>query len=100
MSRKKIEGICSELDCNQPLKARGWCKQHYNKLYKSNSKYKQYGKGLRHHPLYIIWHERKQAGYLCDAWLDFETFVHDVGEKPKNNLLVRLRDDKFGPDNF
>lgn len=102
MGREKVEGICSELDCGQPIKSRGWCKYHYQKFYKSHTEYNQStGFNLRTHSLYSIWHERKQAGYLCEAWLDFTTFIKDVGEKPKGRyFLVRLKNELYGPDNF
>lgn len=105
MSWVKDENTCSVDDCWQVVKRKGWCGKHYQQFYKSAPDYaprdKVFEGEKRSHPLYIIWWQRKQDKCLCEAWLDFNNFIKDVSPKPKGNfLLVRLRNDLFGPDNF
>lgn len=102
MSWIKDETVCSEENCWRSLKARGWCKYHYQKYYKSHIDYKTIStENLRKHPLYIIWWQRKESKVLCEEWLNFQQFVHDITPKPKGNyFLVRLTNAPYGPDNF
>lgn len=38
---------------------------------------------------------------VCDAWHNFETFIKDVGDRPKGMTLDRVRNNEgYGPDNF
>jgi len=53
------------------------------------------------HPLYYTWNERKNQNLLCEEWLNFDTFVEDVGNRPNNCKLKRLNDaELFSPSNF
>lgn len=37
---------------------------------------------------------------VCDEWLEFETFLADMGEKPANHRLLRInKEGDFEPDN-
>lgn len=94
-------GPCCIENCNGKNELRGYCKYHYHHLKnKGDLKKIQFG-DKRNHPLYILWWQRKIDNYLCAKWLDFYEFVKDVSPKPEGNyLLVRLRNELFGPDNF
>lgn len=55
----------------------------------------------RNHPYYMLWWERKRDGTLCPEWMDFGSFVADIGERPsQNHFLMRRGDAPFGPTNF
>lgn len=95
-----IKGNCIVDDCNKPIKGHGYCNAHYQ-LWRRNKKAEKLKKEKRNHRFYIIWWQRKQDNELCEAWLDFTTFVKNISPKPEGDyLLVKLRNDKFGPDNF
>lgn len=101
----KAKEFCCVEGCWQLVKRKGWCGKHYQQFYKTASDYVARNKSFegekRNHPLYILWWQRKQDDYLCEAWLDFEVFIKDVNPKPDGNyFLVRLRNELFGPDNF
>jgi len=86
--------------CEKDAIKKQWCSPHYQKYYKTAPDYRP-AKGLRNSPLYMIWFERKQNKVLCEAWLNFETFIKDVSPQPWGNyFLVRIKDGPFGPDNF
>lgn len=102
----KDETMCSVENCWNGVHRKGWCNKHYLKFYKTHPNYKQresYFKGEKSsHPLYMMWFERKQGGYLCEEWRDFKTFVEGVGLKPEGDFfLLRIDGTKpFAPDNF
>lgn len=101
MPRKKIEGICSVEDCGKPIDSKGYCTNHYMRQYLYGRSNKINNGDKRNHPLYIIWWQRKNDGYLSEEWLDFKNFLRDVEPKPDGNyFLVRIRNEPFGPDNF
>jgi len=96
----KWRKVCSVDGCQKPAKTKGFCRNHYARFWRNGTTEKLNG-DKRNHPLYIIWWQRKQDGYLCEAWLDFKIFVKDVEPRPsENHFLVRLRNAPFGPDNF
>jgi len=101
MGRPKIEGVCKIWGCDNPLSAKGFCQYHYNKdrLERDPTVAKA---GLRGHPFYHLWFERKSFDLLCDEWLQFQNFIDGVSPKPEGNyFLVRLDGTKpFGPNNF
>lgn len=100
MPRRKIIGWCSIEGCQRPLKSLGLCQYHYNKK-RLEEKPDRAKAGLRGHPFYHLWFERKQNGILCESWLDFEEFIKGVSPKPEGEFfLVRLTNKPFGPDNF
>lgn len=89
-------------DCDREAKVKGWCGKHYQRFYKNSPTYREASTAnKRKHSLYLIWWQRKKDKTLCENWLDFKTFVKDVGEKPsKDHYLIRLREGLFSPDNF
>lgn len=93
--------VCAVIDCGLPIKGHGYCNRHYQ-LFRRHGKPEKLVKTARTHPLYIPWFERRQNKILCEAWLDFKTFVQDVGERPEGHfILVRLdKDQPYGPNNF
>lgn len=100
MPRKKIIGWCTVEGCDRPLKTMGLCQYHYNKK-RLEEKPERAKAGLRGHPFYSLWFERKQAEQLCDEWLDFSTFIIGISPKPEGNyFLLRKTNGLFGPDNF
>lgn len=101
MPRKRIEGICSVVGCDKPLKSVGLCNNHYQMKYKYGRLHKISDLGKRKHPFYSLWFERKQTNDLVPEWIDFWQFVKDIGNKPGTAfILVRLREGKYGPNNF
>lgn len=101
MGRPKIEGICSVEGCGKPRDSLGLCTEHYYRQWKFG-RLEKVNTGLkRSHPLYIMWHERKQTNSLAPEWMDFWDFVKGVGERPTpRHFLVRFNPEPFGPDNF
>jgi hypothetical protein len=91
---------CKVRGCDEWAKKSGYCAAHYQRLHK----YKRLDehKNKRTHPYYSLWYERKQAGALCDEWLDFWAFANAIGERSgPNHYLVKLRhEEPFGPTNF
>ncbi len=95
-----IKGNCIIDGCEKSIKGHGYCSAHYQ-LWKRNKKAEKLTKEKRNHPFYIIWWQRKQDKELCEKWLNFTAFVQDISPKPEGNfLLVKLRNEPFGPDNF
>jgi hypothetical protein len=98
--KQKREGNCLVEGCGNPIKGRGYCANHLQ-LLRRNGTPTKLTKANRKHPYYHLWFERKQAGILCEAWLDFKIFAADVGVRPEGNfVLVRIEDKPYGPDNF
>lgn len=102
MPRRNSSPFCSIVDCGKPVKGLGLCNNHYHR-------WKKYGRTeklpkrvtRRDHPLYILWWDRKRGNALSPEWLDFDTFVRDIGEKPGPNfLLMRKFEGPFSPENF
>ncbi len=105
MPRPRVEGICCIEGCGETIKAKSWCKYHYQKFYKTDPTYTPIDNSrdwnARSHPFYHLWFERRSFNLLCDEWLDFPAFVKGVEPKPEGNyFLVRLRDAPFSPNNF
>ena len=101
MGRPKINGIC--IECDKQAVSKGRCAYHYNKR-RIEADPSKANSGLRGHPYYHLWFERKTNNDLCEAWLNFETFIQDVSEKPidetKYFVFAKLRvSELFGPDN-
>lgn len=95
-----VKGICTVENCNNPIKGHGFCNAHYQ-LWRKHGKAEKLKKEKRSHPFYSIWFERKQSGILCEEWIDFTEFVKGVSPKPNGNyILIRMRDEPFGPTNF
>jgi len=94
--------LCTVKGCHNPIRAVGMCKNH-------RQRFLEYGRlekvvtGVKiHHPLYGMWNKRKQKeNAFVKEWLDFDKFLKDVGEKPKDHFLATLDLSKpCGPNNF
>ena len=101
---EKIRGIikpeCSVEDCKNISLNKGLCSLHYLRQYK-NGTLESKQTGLRKHPLYSTWFERKTNNILCEEWLNFPSFIEGVGDRPsKDHYLVRLQDGLFSPNNY
>lgn len=95
-----VKGNCIVEGCDKPIKGHGYCVNHYA-LWKAHGKAEKLKREKTSHPFYHLWFERKQNKILCEAWLDFTTFVRDIGIKPEGEFfLVRLRNEPFSPTNF
>lgn len=99
----KPEGPCSVDGCDAPAEVKTMCGRHYRAERARIRKESGFvAEGKRTHPLYMVWYERKKRGGLCPAWLVFEAFAEDVGERPSENhfLARRIDHEDYGPDNF
>jgi len=97
------KGTCSVDGCDVLIHSKGMCARHYRAKWGEARKHRtDLPPSKREHPLYVVWHERKSRGGLCEAWLDFDGFVAGVGERPSpDHYLRRLdRTKDYGPDNF
>lgn len=94
--------LCSVTDCNEPSRSLGMCKSHYA-MFSRYGRYHKVKSGVKiFHPLYTMWNKRKQKpNNFVKEWLDFDTFIKAVGEKPEDCFLARFDETKpCGPDNF
>lgn len=102
MPRKKIIAPCSIEGCERPHKTMSLCQYHYNKKRLEENPKKAFT-GVRGHPFYMLWFERKQCKQLCWEWLlDFKKFVQDISPKPDGEFFLTKIDgaQPYGPDNF
>jgi hypothetical protein len=94
--------ICCVEGCDKPVRAKGYCKNHRQRLLEYGRLEKVMTGEKTKHPLYLPWNKRKQAdGAFCKEWMDFYTYVEAVGEKPEDCFLARLDESKpCGPGNW
>lgn len=94
--------VCRIEGCENPTKALGLCNNHYHQDWMHRAKKGETApSGKRGHRHYTLWFERKQTNDLVPEWIDFWQFAKDIGDKPGPAfILVRLREGKYGPDNF
>jgi len=94
--------ICSVEGCTRLVRAKGLCKTHYQRI----REYGRFDKVMTgektKHPLYGMWNRRRQIkNSFVSEWLNFDTFLTAVGDKPDNHFLARLNEDEpCGPNNF
>jgi hypothetical protein len=91
---------CFVENCNNPHKAKGYCRNHYGKMgwnsyrrmkdrctNKNHNRYKHYGaRGIK----------------ICDEWLEsFENFVKDMGYRPTPKHTIERIDNNgdYTPEN-
>ena len=116
-------------ECQNPILARGWCRKHYLRWYKTGDplkvrehpnhtgeKHGQFKHGLWNHPLYKVWNNMldrcqnpKCKAYknyggrgiaVCDRWLQLNNFIEDMGDRPEGTALDRIDNNKgYSPDN-
>ena len=82
---------CVAPDCDkETIYNSGYCNSHYQ-MWNLYGRLEKVYKGDRYkHPFYHMWNERKCDNLLCDEWLDFWTFVKDIGERPEGCKLRRI----------
>lgn len=91
---------CLVEDCSKEVVTRGYCGAHYQRFRKAKSIDIGY-KNITKHPYYVRWSKLRSNGDLCEVWLDFKTYVKDIGESNGCSKINRLDGTKpFGPDNF
>lgn len=89
------ERPCAQEGCEFSATTKGYCAAHYKAIARQNPKI------ARANKQYSLWHDRKARGLLCPEWLDFFTFIRDVGERPgPHHALTRKHAGLYGPDNF
>lgn len=96
---------CDIPGCNKFAEKGMHCSIHYRRILHNGTseKIRQQGKSeKRQHPYYKNWEHLKRQGVLCSAWLDFTTFISDIGERPEGKQrLGRIDPDvEYGPSNF
>lgn len=94
-------GKCSVNGCHKYERSVGYCASHYQLFRKYGSPEKLIRTKRSHH-LYSIWFERKTRGVLCNEWIDFWQFTHDVGDRPSSDhyLAKKNWDKLYSLDNF
>lgn len=93
---------CSVDGCEVASRSLGMCKSHYA-MFSRYGRYEKVKSGVKvFHPLYGMWNKRKQKlGNFVDEWLNFDTFLTAVGDKPEDHFLARLDETKpCGPGNW
>lgn len=81
---------CSVEGCTFPIRAKGMCKNHRQRFLKYGRIEKIMTGEKASHPLYIMWNKRRQKKNAFSwEWLDFNTFIEAVGEKPDDHFLAR-----------
>lgn len=100
INRKQQTSICAWSDCDQQVRACGYCRRHY-RIARREGLLKP-GEFMRDHSLYSLWWARRKVNALSSEWKDdFQRFIADVGDRPgKHFNLVTVGDGPFGPDNF
>ncbi len=94
--------FCYAENCIKEVRAKGLCKDHYQRMLKYGRLEKIVTGDKTKHPLYLMWNKRKnvELGFVKE-WLDFDIFLNAVGDPPADCFLARLNSDKpCGPDNF
>ncbi len=93
--------ICAAENCEKIVHCKGFCRNHYQRYSKYGRLNKINGEKIKH-PLYDTWNANRQRAGFVKEWLDdFYKFIKDVGEKPIDHRLTRIRlNEPFGPTNF
>jgi hypothetical protein len=111
--------MCSISGCNSIVLARGFCKKHYLRWYRTGNPeiVSKIFDGRKSHPAWKTWHEMKarctnknhkfyhryggRGIKICDRWVnDFWAFVQDVWPKPEKCSLDRINNDgNYEPGN-
>ena len=96
-----MEKKCSVVGCDKRARSKGLCQAHYMRLLRNGSTDDRGYGGKTIHPLYITWMGAKRGKRLCDEWLDFETFLAAVGERPGEGWRIYRKDTTkpYGPGN-
>lgn len=101
-----IASKCALEGCHSPIKTRGYCGAHYQKLrklgaIKTHSQVIAEKGKMTDHKYYQRWSKNKSLGILCERWQDFWCYVDDVGDSNGCTKMLRLQETElFGPDNF
>jgi len=121
--------MCSVVDCDNKVLARGWCRKHYLRWWKHGDplevKVYEQPKGMKSpnakhgkwsHPLYSTWskmmtrcYKTEDAAYkyygargikVCGRWHDINNFIADMGNRPRGYSLERVENDSdYSPTN-
>lgn len=109
------QGVYCSKDCMYSFRERP-SGLTYN-LVKENSGWFKFIHGAKGSPTYISWrgminrttakegtdhhkHYVSRGIVVCERWRDFENFLEDMGERPKNKTLDRIDNDgNYEPDN-
>lgn len=93
--------VCKVEGCDKKSHAQGYCNSHYMELWR-NGEIKLKDKFMLDHPLYQRWSKMRSNNSLSEEWLNFWTFVEDVGEQPEDakKLFKLNKDELYGKNNF
>jgi hypothetical protein len=103
----KVRKVCSVDGCEELSVAKELCDKHYRRWEKHGhtEPTRPNGWGSKEkHPLYNTWHwmKRKHGIVIAKEWMDFWTFVKDVGERPseKHKFKVINESEVVYKDNY
>ena len=104
MLRLMENKTCTVEGCASPLHLRGMCIKHYQRFMRhgdvNHGRPAGYGDATAH-PLRKRWQKLKARDALGAEWMNFWTFVQDVGDPGEATKMLRLDDSRpFGKDNF
>jgi Recombination endonuclease VII len=89
------ETKCTYPGCDFTAVSKGYCGPHYKTVARQDPR------NARANKQYSLWHDRKARDLLCPEWLDFFTFIRDIGERPSpRHALTRKHAGLYGPNNF
>jgi 5-methylcytosine-specific restriction endonuclease McrA len=102
--RARIGSVCRIDGCGRQRVARERCNRHYKQWRKSGCvtprPRRVHGESGRTVE-YFLWNNMSRAPEgRCESWVNFDTFITDMGRRPAGSRLLRMEtSEPFGPNN-